>query len=31
MNEDFYKKIEGIVRKDRRYKQDAYEFMMQAL
>jgi uncharacterized repeat protein (TIGR04138 family) len=31
MNEDFYKKIEGIVRKDRRYKPDAYEFMMQAL
>lgn len=28
---DFYKKIEEIVEKDKRYRVDAYEFVMQAL
>jgi uncharacterized repeat protein (TIGR04138 family) len=28
---DFYKKVEGIVEKDRRYLPDVYEFVMQAL
>jgi uncharacterized repeat protein (TIGR04138 family) len=28
---DFYKKVEGIVDKDRRYLPDVYEFVMQAL
>lgn len=28
---DFYKKVEEITEKDRRYKPDAYEFVMQAL
>jgi len=31
MKMDFYKKVEEIVAKDRRYKPDAYEFVMQAL
>lgn len=29
--EDFYKKIEKICQKDKRYKPDAYEFIMRAL
>lgn len=31
MNREFYEKLEGIVKKDPRYKTDAYEFLMQAL
>ncbi|MFA5115307.1 MAG: Minf_1886 family protein [Candidatus Omnitrophota bacterium] len=31
MEADFHKKIEELIRKDGRYKPDAYEFMMQAL
>lgn len=31
MLSDFYKKVEGIVKIDPRYKPDAYEFVMQAL
>jgi uncharacterized repeat protein (TIGR04138 family) len=31
MIENFYQKIEEIIRKDCRYKPDAYEFIMQAL
>lgn len=29
--DNFYKKVEGIVKKDRRYKADAYEFLMCSL
>jgi uncharacterized repeat protein (TIGR04138 family) len=31
MGADFYQEVEGITRKDPRYKADAYEFVMQAL
>ncbi len=31
MGADFYQKIEGVIKKDPRYKADAYEFVMQAL
>ncbi|HTY45546.1 MAG TPA: Minf_1886 family protein [Patescibacteria group bacterium] len=31
MSADFYRKVEGIIEKDPRYKADAYEFVMQAL
>jgi len=31
MNLDFYKKVEEILKRDSRYKPDAYEFVMKAL
>lgn len=31
MNSDFYSKVEEIIKKDPRYKPDAYEFVMRSL